>query len=52
MNEKKVIEKINLLIDDLNKSSQQRLKGRPPFFSEELLIIRLKEILKEVESND
>lgn len=52
MSKRGEIDKINILIGDLAKSAQQRQKGSPSCFTEELLIIRLKDIQKEVESND
>lgn len=39
-------EQIELLISDLKKSAEQRDKLNQSFFSEELVIIRLKDILK------
>lgn len=45
-------EKIELLIADLKKSAEQRDKMNQSFFTEELVIIRLKDILKEGVQND
>ena len=45
-------EKIELLIDDLNKSIKARKEDGTSYFSEELVILRLKEILKEGASDE